>query len=102
VKKFLILTFILYILVLLRTSFLVHFNIKGFVFNLILITIIFINFFEERNKLSGIYLAFLGGFFLDIFSEKFFGFYILISIAISIFIKLILKKYVRIPTIKSH
>ena len=89
-----------YILVLLQTSFLVYFNIIGFIPNLILIAIVLINLFEEKEKNAGIYSAFIGGFFLDIFSEKPFGFYILISIAIAIFIKYVIKRYVRIPTVK--
>jgi len=45
-------------------------------------------------------LAFTGGFFLDVFSSQFIGFNIAIAIIIAILIKLVLKKYVRIPVIK--
>jgi rod shape-determining protein MreD len=96
-RKTLFIFIIFYILILLQTSFLVYFNIKGFIPNFILIAIILINFFEEREKNTGIYSALIGGFFLDIFSEKFFGLYILISITIAIFIKYIIKRYVQIP-----
>jgi len=99
-KEFLIILLIFYILVLFQTSFLIHFNIKGFIPNLILIAIILINFFEEKDKIAGIYAAFIGGFFLDIFSEKSFGLYILISIVMAIFIKYVIKRHVRIPSFK--
>jgi len=89
-----------YILALLQSSFLVHFDISGYVLNFILIVTIFINLFEKPQKNLGIISAFIGGFFLDIFSENFLGFYILILLAISIFIKFILKRYVRVPITK--
>lgn len=98
-KEILILALFLYILALLQTSFLIHFNIAGIVPNLILITVIILNFFEDSRKNSGIISAFLGGFFLDIFSNRPMGFYILILIALAIFIKFILKRYVR-PAIR--
>jgi len=99
VKKILILTLFLYFLTLLQTSFFIHFS--RYFPNLILITIVFINFFAPQNEeWWGIVSAILGGFFLDIFSENFFGYYILISLGISFFINFVLKKYVQIPIIK--
>lgn len=99
-KKYLVLILFLYFLTLFQTSFLIHFNISGIIPNLILISVILINFFESPSKNSGIFSAFIGGFFLDIFSENFFGFWTLILIIITLFIKFILKKYVRIPLTK--
>lgn len=102
-KKIFIFILFFYILVLLQTSFLIHFNIflSGFLGgSLILIAIFFINLFEKTEEKSGLFLAFFGGFLLDIFSENLFGFYILILMVIAIFIKFILKRYVRAPSIK--
>jgi len=100
VKDFLLLIIFLYILSLFQTSFLVYFGISGYVLNFILIAVVFINLFENTQKNLGILSAFIGGFFLDIFSENFLGFWILVLLAIAIFIKFILKKYVRIPIAK--
>ncbi len=100
IKKLSIIIIFFYILALLQTSFLVHFSVLGIIPNLILISVIFINFFEDIKENNGILSAFIGGFFLDIFSENIFGFQILVLIIISCFIKLILKKYVRIPAFK--
>ena len=96
-KKVLILILVSYILVLLQTSFLVHFSILGIVPNFIFILVIFWNFFEKSKNPLGLFYAVSGGFFLDVFSSRPFGFYILILGIISLFIKLVIKKYVRIP-----
>jgi rod shape-determining protein MreD len=81
----------------------VHFQISGFTPNLVLIVLILINLLEKPERKLGIAAAFLGGFYLDIFSLNlglFFGFYTLISLLISFSIKYILKKYVQIPAFK--
>ncbi|MFA4998905.1 MAG: hypothetical protein WC514_02690, partial [Candidatus Paceibacterota bacterium] len=77
-RKFLFLFLVLYILCLLQTSFLVYFSIKGFVLNLVLVTVILINIFENPREMTGIFLAGFGGLFLDIFSVRFFGFWMVI------------------------
>ena len=105
VKKILILIPFFYILTLFQTSFLTHFNIflgggfLGWALNLILIAVILITVFDPNTKI-GVGAAFIGGFFLDIFSENFIGFHILILVILAFFIKFILRKYVRIPIIK--
>jgi rod shape-determining protein MreD len=104
VKKFLILLLSFYILTLFQTSFVIHFKIFreeffSWVLDLVFIAVILINCFSPRQEWSGIALAFIGGFFLDIFSENFIGFHILILVAIAFFIKFILRKHVRIPAI---
>jgi hypothetical protein len=96
VKKILILTLSFYLLAAFQSSFLAHFFPEKFL-NLILISVILINFFEIPSENFGIISALIGGFFLDFFSERFFGFWILILLFISIFIKFIFKKHVRIP-----
>lgn len=70
------------------------------IFSFVLIFITIINILERTGEKMGIIAAFLGGFYLDVFSisnDLFFGFYVLISVAISLFIKLILRKHVEIP-----
>jgi len=103
-KKFLILTIFLYILTLFQASFLIHFKIFreeffSWALNPVFIAVILINCFAPRQEWLGIALAFIGGFFLDIFSENFIGFHILILVAIAFFIQFILRKHVRIPAI---
>lgn len=88
-RKILILTLVFYLLALLQTSFLVP--------NFILIAVILVNLFEKPRYYSGIFSAFAGGFFLDIFSSCLIGFHILILLAISFFIKIVLRKYVGSP-----
>jgi len=99
-KKILVLVIFFYFLALFQTSFLAHFSIFGFVPNLIFIIVILWNFFEKPKKTLGIFSALIGGFFLDVFSSRPIGFYIFILGAMSLFIKLIIKRYVRIPFIE--
>lgn len=100
IKRILIIILFFYILVLIQTSFLAHFMIAGMIPNLILIVLIFLNLFEDPRENTGIISAIIAGFFLDIFSQRFFGFYILILFILSIFLKFILRKHVRIPFAK--
>jgi len=87
-----ILILIFYFLVLAQISFFPHL----FSFNLILLLVILINIFESEKRKTGLVSAFFGGFFLDIFSENFIGFWILILMTLSCLIKFGLKKYVQI------
>ena len=96
-KKILISIIVFYFLVLIQISFLVHFTIFDAVPNLVLILIIIWNFLEKRKNYFGVINGLIGGFFLDIFSNHFIGFYVLILAGLAIFIKLIFKRYVRIP-----
>jgi rod shape-determining protein MreD len=96
-KSLILIIPIFYIVSLAQTSFLVHFDISGFIPNFILISVILINLFQRPENPSGLWAAVFGGFFFDIFSSNFIGFYILICLTTSIFIKVILKDYVRIP-----
>jgi len=100
-KKLILIFLGFYLLTLIQISFLIHFNFGWQLGSLpILIFVAFINFFESPSKKTGIYSALFAGFFLDIFSTtplNFFGFWILISIAIASFIKFIFKKHVQVP-----
>ena len=98
-KKIIILFFCFYFFALLQASFFPHFSL-GHLLNLVLIVVVLINLFEARKEKSGLFSAFFGGFFLDIFSDNFIGFWILILLAISIFIKFVLRKHVRLPIFK--
>ncbi|MFH1894782.1 MAG: rod shape-determining protein MreD [Patescibacteria group bacterium] len=97
-RKALLLILSFYILVLLQTSFLVHFNIFGIIPNFIIIAVVLINFFENPEKKLGIIAGFFGGIFLDIFSGNFLGFYTLILLAASLFLKYAFRRYIRIWT----
>ncbi len=99
-KKLLILIIFFYILALLQTSFFIHFDFFRFSPNIILISQILITLFEDPNKNLSIFSAIPAGFFWDIFSENPIGFGILTLISISVFLKIILRKYVRIPILK--
>jgi len=79
---------IIYLLVLLQVSFFVHFNFWGWVPNFVIILVIFLNFFaKEENFFSSVFFqSLMAGFLLDIFSNRFFGFYTIILGMISLFI----------------
>ncbi len=103
-KKVILILFLLYILTLIQSSFLVHFTIFGIVPNLVLILVLLINLFTPLNDWFGVISALIGGFFLDVFSSAsfgFFGFYTLIFLILSLFLNFILKKYVEVPFVKS-
>lgn len=100
VRNILIFSLFFYFLTLFQASFLVHFGLWGWVPNLILIFVALLNIFTPDAKL-GIGAAFIGGFFLDVFSDNFIGFWILILLAVALFIKFILTRYVRVPFVAS-
>ncbi|MCD6528465.1 hypothetical protein J7K44_02405, partial [bacterium] len=97
-KKVLVLIFIFYLFALIETSFLVHFNIffpkLRWYPNLILLSVIFLSFFERPEGFFAFLAAICGGFFWDIFSTSFIGFHILILVAVTLLIKIILGRYV--------
>ncbi len=82
--------------VLLQTSFLPNFSFLDHL-NLILIGVIIWNLTESPKSNFGLFNSLMGGFFLDIFSDKKFGFHIIILLLISFFIKFVVKKYVHFP-----
>lgn len=95
-RKIFIYTLFFYFLALLQTTVLVGFELGG-VISLMLIAVILINLFERSKNYSGVYAAFISGFFLDIFSSGMIGFDVLILLGIAILIKIILRKYVWAP-----
>lgn len=96
-RKTLISIIVLYFLVLFQTSFLVHFALWGVVPNLVMLLVIILSIYDKQDSYLGLYNAVIGGFFLDIFSNRIIGFNILILVILSILLKLIFNKYVRIP-----
>jgi hypothetical protein len=100
VKKVLLIIFIFYFLVLIETSFLIHFNFSKIIPNLVFVFIIIMNFFNFPLW-QKIFFAIIGGLYLDIFSLSapfnFFGFYTVALVMGCFVLGLFLKKYVRIP-----
>ena len=92
-KKIIFFILFFYFLILLQESFFVHFF--SYLPNIVLVIICLVNILEDREKDFGVFISLIGGIFLDIFSETFFGFYILTSILISFFIKIVLKNYIQ-------
>jgi len=95
-KKALILFLFFYILSLIQTSFLIHFqSFIGQIPNLILISAILFFFLEDPKKSFSFFVAFLGGFFIDLWSNQFLGTSIVLLIILAFILKrflLILKK----------
>jgi rod shape-determining protein MreD len=102
VKKVILFGLLFYLLTLFQTSFFPHFifgisqkNLNYFS-NLNWILVFLFSFFEKKTEKFSFLLAFFGGFFSDIFSEKIFGFYILFFIFTCFFVKNILRRYVQL------
>ena len=95
IKKFLLLILLFYVLVLLQTSFL--FNLP-----LVIIAVIIINIsYKGADFDIGTASAFIGGFFLDVFSSGLLGIWVLILLAAAFIIQLVSKKYVRATLFKT-
>lgn len=92
IKKVILVALGFYLLILLQSSFFVHFS--NYALNLVLIAVVLINFFEEQKESFGVVSALIAGFLLDIFFSSYIGYWVLICFLISIFIKLIFKRYV--------
>jgi len=68
---------------------------------LIIIAVVLINiFYRKANFDNGIAGAFIGGFFLDIFSSGLLGVWVVILLVLSFLVQTIFKKYVRKPFFK--
>lgn len=88
-RRVIALIILFYFLALFQTSFLVHFKFKGGVLNLVLVFIILISFFEQKEKHYGFLSGIIGGLYLDIFSSIFFGLFTLLAVATSLLIKIV-------------
>ena len=95
IKNILFLFLFFYLLILIQTTLL-------FNFPLVIIAVVFLNIFYRKADFdAGIASAFIGGFFLDIFSSGILGFWTLILLVLSFCFQLIFKKYVRTPFFKT-
>lgn len=97
-KKIFISVILFYFLTLFQASFMAFFEFKGLALNLILITVIIINLFEEPSRRFGLYSALIGGFFLDIWSSHIFGLETLILFLIALFVKFFIKNNFYVPS----
>lgn len=84
-----------FILSFLQVSFLPHFPILGWVFNIVLFSLIIVASFASVK--NGIAAALTGGFFLDIYSNLPFGFWMILFLALFFVIRYIVRNYVRLP-----
>jgi len=96
-RKLILLTGIFYLLLLAQTSFLVHFGLLTGLANLTVIVLVLVNLLEDQTKKDGLILALPAGLLLDFYSAKPLGFWVLILLAMALAIKLLVKRYVRIP-----
>ncbi|OHA70787.1 MAG: rod shape-determining protein MreD [Candidatus Wildermuthbacteria bacterium RIFCSPHIGHO2_02_FULL_49_9] len=80
---------------LLQVSFFPHFSLAGWVPNLVLIFLAATAFFSSAT--TGVAAALTGGFLLDAYSSMSFGFWIILSLALFLAVRHILRNYVWIP-----
>jgi hypothetical protein len=66
--------------------------------NFVSLAVAIVSLFERRRNNFSWFLAIFGGFLLDIYSSRFFGFWIIVLIILVAIIKFAIKKYVRIPS----
>lgn len=85
--KYLILIPLFWLLALVEHSFLPHFTIFQASPNLVFISVFFLNFCEKEKSKFGLFAAFLGGLFLDIYSSFYFGFFTFLLLLIALLIK---------------
>lgn len=97
IKKILMIIVGFYLLTLLQTSFFLHLRLLGVIPNLVLVSVVLINILERPKEKAGLLAGFAGGFFLDVFSSGYIGFYAFIFLVLSFAIKMIFRKYVRVP-----
>ncbi|MDP2927175.1 MAG: rod shape-determining protein MreD [bacterium] len=95
-KKIIVFSLIVYLLILFQTSFLVHFVFLRYLPNLAVILVLFLSIREKPDEKTALIMSFVGGLLLDAFSAKPFGFYALIFLITSLIIKFLLKKYIRL------
>ena len=99
-RKAILILVLLYLIILLQTSFFPYFSLWGINPNYSLIFVIFVSLLEKSGKL-GIWAAVAGGLLNDIFySSMFFGFYLVVFFLVWLVINIFLRKYVQVPSIK--
>ena len=90
-RKILVFSLVFFFLSLMQTSFFFHFNLYGIVPNTILVLVVLVNFLEKKEKNSGLAIAAIGGFFLDLFSFLPLGISVVLLFIIALLIKRALK-----------
>ncbi|HOX30325.1 MAG TPA: hypothetical protein P5080_03965 [Candidatus Paceibacterota bacterium] len=93
---------ILFLSALIQASFLSRFSLIGGTWlryaNIVLLLVVLFGLFERRQKKASFAAAVFGGLVLDLYSETFFGLWISVLLAATLFTKIVIRKYVRIPT----
>jgi rod shape-determining protein MreD len=92
ISKIFLLGLLLYFIFLLEMS-----NLYTFPF--LLVICFLVNFLEDPNSRTGLYIAFFIGLFWDIYSSNYIGLMTLFLLIICYLLKIILSKYVRIFSI---
>tara|TARA_Y100000310_G_scaffold104239_1_gene102554 strand:+ start:1918 stop:2229 length:312 start_codon:yes stop_codon:yes gene_type:complete len=87
----------LFLLVLLQVSFLPHIPVFGIVPNLVLLFVILLSLFEYSSSNTSLQIALIGGFLLDIFSQRPFGFWTFLLVTVAFLLKYVIHNYVRLP-----
>jgi len=92
-KKIIGVALLFYFLTIFQYSFLVHFF---YCFpSLVLIMVVIINLVEEQKDNFGLASGLIGGFFLDIYSDKYIGYHVVILFLTAIFLKSVIKRILR-------
>jgi len=82
-----------FFLVQIQLSFLAGFSFN----NLPLFFVIIFNLIEKENSCLGIFAAVFSGLTLDLYFSPFFGYFTLIFLCLSLFIKFVFLRYVKLP-----
>lgn len=90
-----------YILVLLQVSFLPGLGLASLEIYILPITILLVSLVGAKKSVWPTTIAATGGFFLDTFSQNFFGFHIILFFIIVIFVRFIFMQYVRVAGAKT-
>ncbi|MBI2098519.1 MAG: rod shape-determining protein MreD [Candidatus Wildermuthbacteria bacterium] len=99
-KQTIILFLVFYVFAILQMSFFVHLFPNGLVPNFIILSVVLLSIFEHRDSYASFLAALFGGFLLDVFSGGIIGLWALGLGFASLFIKIVLEDYVRLPILK--
>jgi hypothetical protein len=95
-KKIFYSLFLSYFLILLQSSFFPHFEIFAYEINIIIILIFSVLLLKEKLKSFVFFNILFLGFFSDIFSLNFFGFWIVLYLTFFLFFSLFIRKNIRL------
>lgn len=96
-KKTIFFFIVFYVLALVQVSFFAHFPSFNGIPNILIVFVFLLNLFENADSRVGMFVACVAGFFLDVFSQGIFGFWIGMLFAGALLIKLLKRNYVRLP-----